>query len=390
MPTKMINKGADILVWTNPDEIDYATKAQLYDLATLPFIPLHIAVMPDVHLGKGATVGSVIATQGAVIPAAVGVDIGCGMLAVKSNLKSSDLPDNLLSLRLAIEARVPVGLAMHKYDKLGKKLNPENLTVWSLLEEKKDSSRINRQLGSLGGGNHFIELCLDETDTVWLMLHSGSRGVGSQVATIHIERAKDNMDKILFNQLPSKELAYLQANTKEYQDYMSDLYWCQNYSSLNRQKMYEIIIEVLKKFFPQFQIVDKVISCHHNYIEQETHFGRSVLVTRKGAISAKKGQMGIIPGSMGTKSYIVRGKGEPFSFHSASHGAGRVMSRNTAKETFNLQDFIDQTKGIECRKGVDLIDEIPSAYKDIDSVMANQVDLVEIVHTLKQVLCIKG
>ena len=378
-------------IWTNPELIEGAAQTQLQNMSSMPFIYKHIAVMPDVHLGKGATVGSVIATIGAIMPAAVGVDIGCGMLAVETNLNARDLPDNLKDLRLAIEERVPVGRAEHKYDKLGKKLDVDDLTVYTKIIGRTDSNKIGKQIGTLGGGNHFIEICLDENNQVWLMLHSGSRGVGNLVAQYHINEAKGIMREMFIDRnIPDQDLAYFVEGSPAFKSYINDLLWCQEYAKLNRQKMFEIIWEQLKVTFPNIKLINKVISCHHNYAQMEEHFGENVWITRKGAINAGINQLGIIPGSMGTKSYIVRGLGNPDSFNSASHGAGRLMSRTKAAANFNIQDLIEQTKGVECRKDINVIDEIPKAYKNIEEVMENQSDLVEIVHTLKQVLCIKG
>lgn len=377
-----------IKVWVGDlSEVDANAIQQAMVVSRLPFIHKHVALMPDVHLGKGACVGSVIASKGAVVPSLVGVDIGCGMLAAKTNLTANDLPDSLGRIRHVIESVVPVGHGSHKYNKnIGLKL--EDLRVHDNLG-KACMNRVHKQIGTLGGGNHFIEICLDENDDVWVMLHSGSRNVGKTVADIHISKAKGLM-KQMYIQLEDPELAYFAKGTDEYQAYLNDVLWCQEYAKKNREVMFDQVLWALRKNLPNVKIDGKVTSCHHNYIAVENHFGENVVVTRKGAIRAREGDLGIIPGSMGTKSYIVRGKGNEQSFCSCSHGAGRKMSRSKAKELFTLDDLAKQTEGVECRKDNAVIDEIPGAYKDIDQVMQNQQDLVEIVHTLKQIMCIKG
>jgi tRNA-splicing ligase RtcB len=394
---KIITKGkVPVKIYT--DEIDAAAFQQLYNLSQLPFIHSHIAVMPDVHVGKGATVGSVIPTLGAIIPAAVGVDIGCGMNAMRLSIKAHDLPDNLRALRLFIEEAIPVGFNMHKQDR-AKQSTVTGLAVGlhSILAkhkkintmQKKSYSTWVRQLGTLGGGNHFIELCLDENDDVWVMLHSGSRGIGNVIGEYFIGLAKKDMGQHLIN-LPDKDLAYFSEGAAHYNDYLEAVGWAQDYALANRREMMLLVCEALRKKLPKFGVTKEAINCHHNYVARESHFGASIWVTRKGAIRAGEGELGIIPGSMGAKSYIVRGKGNPQSFCSCSHGAGRVMSRSAAKQQFDSDDVHAQTLGVECRKDSGVIDEIPAAYKDIDKVMAHQSDLVEVVHTLKQVLCIKG
>jgi tRNA-splicing ligase RtcB len=342
--------------------------------------------MPDVHLGKGATVGSVVAMKGAVAPAAVGVDIGCGMAAQRTNLTSHDLPESLRALRGDVERAIPVGIAQHE-DPVVHKKHPLLGEFPSLTKEVSGlEGKMKRQLGTLGGGNHFIELCLDTEDRVWLMLHSGSRNIGKELAEIHIARAK----KLAHNQdLPDRDLAVFLAGTPEMEAYRHDLFWAQRYAFLNRELMLELYCGVLSQHFPTVQF-EAPILCHHNYVAEEVHFGEALLVTRKGAIRAGKGELGIIPGSMGTKSYIVRGLGNSEAFESASHGAGRRMSRGQAKKRFTPNDLVEQTAGVECRKDPGVLDEIPGAYKDIDRVMANQRDLVEVVAELKQVLCVKG
>ena len=378
---------ADVLAWTGPGEIEPTALAQLRNIASLPWVFHHVAAMADVHYGKGATVGSVIAMKGAVSPAAVGVDIGCGMAAVRTSLRATDLPDNLRGLRTALERAIPVGFAEHRapLDR------PQDQELWSefhdLTAAVKDLlPKARRQLGTLGGGNHFLELCLDTEDRVWMMLHSGSRNIGKSLAEVHIQRAR----KLAHNQdLPDRDLAVFLAGTREMEEYRRDLFWAQRYALKNREAMLDLYAQVLREAFPGLQLAEPVL-CHHNYVAEERHFGETVLVTRKGAIRAGRGELGIIPGSMGTRSYIVRGLGNPHSFESASHGAGRRMSRGEAKRRFHVQDLKDQTRGVECRKDATVLDEIPAAYKPIEKVMENQKDLVEVVAELRQVLCVKG
>ena len=382
-----------IRVWANVHELESDAIRQLKAVAALPWVAHHVAVMPDVHVGKGATVGSVIALRGAVAPAAVGVDIGCGMAAQKTNLTAKDLPDSLRKLRLAIEESVPVGRAQHGSPVWAS--TPELKSTGTALMERfpeLDGSvqrlafRAATQLGTLGGGNHFIELCLDTEQCVWLMLHSGSRLVGNELATRHMERAA----KLSHNQaLEDKDLAVFLAGTPQFDAYRRDLFWAQEYAAFNRAVMLSRIQAVVKKVWPRVRF-DAPVSCHHNYVAEERHFEEDLLVTRKGAIRAGLGELGIIPGSMGAKSFIVRGKGNPLSFQSASHGAGRRMSRSQAKRSFNVSDLARQTEGVECRKDAGVIDEAPKAYKNIEQVMAQQQDLVEVVAELKQVLCVKG
>jgi tRNA-splicing ligase RtcB len=379
-----------VKVWVGDiSEVESQAMEQLYRVSRLPFIHKWVASMPDVHMGKGAAVGSVIAAKGAVVPALVGVDIGCGMLAAKLNIKASDLPDSLSELRLAIEMRVPVGHESHEYMR-NPGLEVEDLTVHKVLDDKV-LSRAFTQIGTLGGGNHFIEICIDENGDVWVMLHSGSRNIGKEVAERHMMKSKELM-KQMFISLEDQDLAYFVQGQVGYQEYLNDVLWCQKWAKNNRLKMFDEVIGVIKKQLvgKDVKVVGEVTSCHHNYVSVETHYGEEVIVTRKGAVSAKKGEMGIIPGSMGTKSYIVEGKGNPESFCSCSHGAGRRMSRGDAKRFFTVEDLQKQTEGVECRKDAGTIDEIPGAYKDIDVVMDNQKDLVEVKHVLKQVLCIKG
>ncbi len=386
-PQRLKGMNVDVLVWTDIREVESAALTQLRKMSSLPAVVRHVAAMPDVHLGRGATVGSVVAMKDAVCPAAVGVDIGCGMAAVRSSLSASDLPDSLSRLRGDIEAAVPTGFAMHDSADKAARSAPLFREFSSLASKvQSEKSVALRQLGTLGGGNHFIEVCLDEEERVWVMLHSGSRRIGKMLAEIHIAKAK----RLAHNErLLDPDLAYFLSGTKEMNDYRRDLDWAQRYAWENRKKMLELVLGAFGKHFPQARF-DTPIVCHHNYVAEETHFGERVLVTRKGAISARQGQLGIIPGSMGARSYIVRGLGNPMSFESASHGAGRRMSREEAKKRFSLRDLEAQTRGVECRKDRGVLDEIPGAYKSIEEVMERQQDLVEIVHELKQVLCVKG
>lgn len=388
--------GVPVKIFTQ--DIDHESIEQLSKMAQLQFIHSHIAVMPDVHVGKGATVGSVIPTKQAIIPAAVGVDIGCGMNAIRLSLKAHQLPDNLSPLRHAIERKVPVGFAMHKQVKAkASSLTPLEKRLQPIISKHPGLVRMLRQfdatwqkqLGTLGGGNHFIELCLDENQDVWVMLHSGSRGLGNMIGTYFIELAKKEAQQ-RFGHVPDKDLSYFAQGSNSFNDYVEAVEWAQNYAYENRREMMRLILEAIRPILPSFQMTKEAINCHHNYVSQETLFGENVFVTRKGAIRAGEDELGIIPGSMGARSYIVRGKGNPESFCSCSHGAGRKMSRSKAKLLFNQQDLIAQTQGIECRKDSGVIDEIPGAYKDIDQVIAYQSDLIDVVHTLKQILCIKG
>lgn len=394
---RTINKGrVPVKIYT--DDIDSSAYTQLSKIAELPFIHSHIAAMPDVHHGIGATVGSVIPTRGAIIPAAVGVDIGCGMNAVRLSLSANELPDNLKPVRGAIEDAVPVGFNMHKYVKARKStLTPLDAGLEKILAHhptigkmvKNISRTWSQQVGTLGGGNHFIELCLDENQDVWVMLHSGSRGIGNVIGRYFIGLAKKDMQRLQQN-LPDKDLAYFSEGTVFFDDYVHAVQWGQDYAMANRREMMRLTLDALKPVLPHFVITKEAINCHHNYVSIENHFDEKVFLTRKGAISAREGELGIIPGSMGAKSFIVRGKGNVQSFHSCSHGAGRSMSRTAAKKAFNAEDLKKQTQGVECRKDDGVVDEIPGAYKDIEKVMQNQSDLVDIVHTLKQVVCVKG
>lgn len=398
MPIKRVLSTGRFPVKIYTDDIESEAAQQLHELSTLPFIHKHVAAMPDVHVGIGATIGSVIPTKGAIIPAAVGVDLGCGMSAVQLSLMASDLPDNLYGIRSKIEEAVPVGFNQHdnpvlestRLKKMREQLDELLQKHPTLITMKKHFDDWQLQVGTLGSGNHFIELCLDENQAVWVMLHSGSRGLGNLIGRYFIGLAKKDMEK-WFISLPNKDLAYFPEGTEHFNDYWQAVMWAQEYARVNREQMMRLILEALSHVdLPPFEITGEAISCHHNYVALENHYKSNIFLTRKGAISARTGEWGIIPGSMGTKSYIVKGKGNPESFCSCSHGAGRRMGRKEAKRRFSTEDMITQTQGVECRKDEGVIDEIPAAYKPIDEVMANQNDLVEIVHTLKQVVCIKG
>jgi len=394
---------ATIKTWTKGVPFENEAKQQLLNIASMPIVHSHIAVMPDVHLGKGATIGSVIPSVNAVIPAAVGVDIGCGMVATKTTLKASQLPDNLKPIRDAFEAAVPHGRTggNRRKDRGAWQEIPQLVaTEWLNLQKRfericekhpaiKNSNHVHH-LGTMGTGNHFLELCIDEQQSVWIMLHSGSRGVGNRIGTYFIELAKKEMERHQ-QQLPDMNLAYLEEGSEYFSDYVEAVEWAQEFAAKNREIMMLNAIEALKKVLPiAFETAELAVNCHHNYISREHHFGHDCYVTRKGAVRAQKGELGIIPSSMGARSFIVRGLGNPESFNSCSHGAGRVMSRTKAKKVFSIDDQIKATEGVECRKDAAVIDEIPHAYKDIDAVMAAQSDLVEVMHTLKQVVCVKG
>ena len=400
-----LNKGhVPVKVWTR--DIEHEAMQQLMNVAALPIVHGHIAAMPDVHAGIGATVGSVIPTRSAIIPAAVGVDIGCGMNAVRLSLTASELPDNLHRVRSAIEAAVPVGFAQHEASKVRGSQHARTARVLdgrldAIVEKHPALTKMQRrfnetwicQVGTLGGGNHFIELCVDEESHLWVMLHSGSRGIGNVMGRYFIEAARKAAMKNHVN-LPDRDLAWFDEGTPWFDDYVEAVDWAQDYALLNRREMMRIVLEVLQrelssKIVP-WNLEAEAINCHHNYVTREEHFGEKLFVTRKGAISARLGELGIIPGSMGAKSYIVRGLGNAESLCSCSHGAGRRMSRTAARRKFSQMDLEAQTAGVECRKDGGVIDEIPGAYKDIDAVMENQRDLVEVVHTLRQVVCVKG
>jgi tRNA-splicing ligase RtcB (3'-phosphate/5'-hydroxy nucleic acid ligase) len=396
-------EGRPIKAWTRGVPLEDAALKQLRNVASLPFIHSHVAVMPDVHWGMGATVGSVIPTVGAIIPAAVGVDIGCGMMAVKTSIRAEQLPDSLADIRAGIEAAVPHGRTDNggRNDKGAWDGEPPAIALerWAELEPgyravvernpKAAHPRALGHLGTLGTGNHFIELCLDEADAVWVMLHSGSRGVGNRFGSYFIERAKHEMRRWFIN-LPDEDLAYFAEGSEGFIDYVRAVSWAQRYARANREVMMERVLEVLRASFPDLVSTETAVNCHHNYVQKERHFGKDVFLTRKGAVRAGLGELGIIPGSMGAKSFIVRGKGCKDAFETCSHGAGRAMSRAEAKRRFTVEDHVRATEGVECRKDAEVIDETPMAYKDIDAVMAAQADLVEVVHTLRQVVCVKG
>jgi tRNA-splicing ligase RtcB len=399
--------GVPVKAWTRGVPFEEEARRQLRNVASLPFVHKWVAVMPDVHWGLGATIGSVIPTVGAVIPAAVGVDIGCGMMAVETSLRAEQLPDNLAGMRCAIEAAVPHGRsagrgggstrdkgawgrAPKRVDRAWAGLAPEfEQIAFKHPSVAKSNHRIH--LGTLGTGNHFIEVCLDEAECVWFMLHSGSRGVGNKIGRYFIELAKKDMGRAL-GKLPDKDLAYLQEGTEHFQDYVDAVDWAQRYAMVNRQLMMQAVTEAVRSLpgIPEFDAELVVVNCHHNYVARERHYGKQVYLTRKGAVRARRGDLGIIPGSMGALSYIVRGMGNRESFQSCSHGAGRAMSRARARKTFTLADHSRATAGVECRKDRGVIDETPAAYKPIDAVMEAQRDLVEVLHSLHQVVCVKG
>lgn len=398
-----VTNGKPIKLWTQGVPVEEDARKQLINTAKMPFIFKHLAVMPDVHLGKGSTIGSVIPTVGAIIPAAVGVDIGCGMIAARTSLTASDLPDNLAGLRSAIEKAVPHGRSVSRggRDKGAWEDVPELADhAWSALAgrfkvitdkyPRLEKTNNRKHLGTLGTGNHFIEVCLDEAQRVWFMLHSGSRGVGNAIGSLFIELAQADMRQHIAN-LPDRDLAYFEEGSQHFEDYVEAVGWAQDFAKQNRALMMHAVIAAARTVIKKpFEANLEAVNCHHNYVQKEQHFGQEVLVTRKGAVSAQKGQLGIIPGSMGARSFIVRGLGNEEAFCSCSHGAGRTMSRTKAKKLFTVDDQIRATAHVECRKDEDVIDEIPMAYKDIDAVMHAQRELVEVVHTLRQVVCVKG
>lgn len=398
MPIKqvIVEGGRPVKVWT--DEFEASARQQLVNLASLPFIHHHVAAMPDVHTGIGATIGSVIATHKAIIPAAVGVDIGCGMAAVRTSLTANDIDERALKKVFdQISRDVPVGRAQHQDDRaLTAAALPFDAQLTGMTQKHpqllkafgKFSNWVN-QMGTLGGGNHFIEVCLDEAGRVWVMLHSGSRGIGNAIGHYFIELARRDMERHFIN-LPDRDLAYFPEGTAHFDDYVEAVSWAQDYARANRDQMMGLVLAALARHLPAFAVTTEVVNCHHNYVDREHHYNADVWVTRKGAIRARAGDLGIIPGSMGARSYIVRGRGNPESFCSCAHGAGRRMSRTQAEKSFNEADLMRQTEGVICRKDRGVIDEIPAAYKNIDQVMENQSDLVEVVHTLKQVVCVKG
>jgi tRNA-splicing ligase RtcB len=393
-----------IKAWIDGVALEATAREQLLNISELDTVYRWVAAMPDVHWGLGATVGSVIPTLKAIIPAAVGVDIGCGMMAVETSLAAADLPDGLSKLRRAIERAVPHGRTNHggardegsfrspsaAAEKAWRKLGRGYARIVDRFPSL-DRGRTAQHLGTLGTGNHFIELCLDEAERVWLMLHSGSRGVGNRIGSHFISLAKKDMRQHLA-QLPDDNLAYFKEGAEHFDDYVFAVEWAQNFARTNRELMMAAVIDALRrtKSLPKFKVDRMAVNCHHNYVTREQHFGREVYITRKGAVRAGKGELGIIPGSMGTRSYIVRGRGNAQSFDSCSHGAGRAMSRRRARRVFSLEDHKRATEGVECRKDADVIDETPGAYKPIDKVMAAQSDLVEVVHTLRQLICVKG
>ena len=408
MYTKIKGQNFDIKVWNRDVPMESGVFDQVRNLAMVDGVQA-VSLMPDAHVGRGSTVGSVIVTKDVIIPATVGVDIGCGMNAIRLSIKADQLPDSLAAMRHEIEKMVPVGFDQHSDQRTGvstrhvtrKLIRDYMKTMEAGLEtitaKHPDVQKMTRdlykktleQIGTLGGGNHFVELCIDENQDVWVMLHSGSRGVGNAIGRYFIEQAKEEMIR-LDARVPEKDLSYLSVGTPLYNDYVEAVDWAQGYAANNRRAMMELVLIGLRRHLPEFEITQEAINCHHNYISKEVHMDEEVFVTRKGAVSAQYGEFGIIPGSMGAKSYIVRGKGSLDSFCSCSHGAGRVMSRSKAKKAITLDEHLAATEGVECRKDAGMLDESPAAYKDIDAVMSSQSDLVEVVHTLKQVVCIKG
>lgn len=402
--------GVPLKMWTRGVVVEEEAMQQLRNVASLPFIHKHVAAMPDVHWGMGATIGSVIPTVGAIVPAAVGVDIGCGMMAVRTSVHASHLPDNLSALRSEIERRIPHGrtndgregdrgawgddtVIGYMATKVKAPELSSILTKHPKIVRHGSARSVARHMGTLGTGNHFVEVCLDVAGNVWIMLHSGSRGIGNAIGRYFIERAKEHMRRWYIN-LPDADLAYLPEGIDDFRDYMEAVGWAQEFALENRRVMMQAALGALRSVVPgataQFGPDTTAVNCHHNYVAKEHHFGKNVWVTRKGAVRAREGDLGIIPGSMGTRSYIVRGKGNEESFCSCSHGAGRAMSRGEAKRRFTLEDHAKATEGVECRKDADVIDETPAAYKPIDAVMAAQADLVEIVYELRQIVCVKG
>jgi tRNA-splicing ligase RtcB (3'-phosphate/5'-hydroxy nucleic acid ligase) len=398
MPVRQEIQEGRVPVKVYTGEVESAARQQLVNISRLPIVHHHVAAMPDVHLGIGATVGSVIPTVRAIIPAAVGVDIGCGMMATRLSLTGNEIDEvSLQKVFAQISRDVPVGFGQHKdrdvrehAAKRFKKNLSRILEKHPGIEKRKGKhSSWAHQLGTLGGGNHFIEVCLDESNGVWVMLHSGSRGIGNAIGSYFIELAKRDSEKHQIV-LPDRDLAYFPEGAQHFDDYVEAVGWAQDYARANREEMMDLVVEALHRHLPPFDVTDEAVNCHHNYVEREVHYGEPVWLTRKGAIRAGKGELGIIPGSMGARSYIVRGKGSEESFDSCAHGAGRAMSRNAAQKKFSVKDLEAQTEGVICRKDKGVLDEIPGAYKNIDEVMANQSDLVDVVHTLKQVICVKG
>ena len=398
MPIRQIIEEGRVPVKIYTEDVEAHARAQLVNLSQLPIIHHHVAAMPDVHTGIGATVGSVIATHRAIIPAAVGIDLGCGMIAARTSLTGNDLDERTLQRTFdQISRDIPVGRNQHKEGRaLNEAAKPFGRGLKKILEKHPDlEKKFPRtqnwvcQMGTLGGGNHFIEVCLDEESHVWAMLHSGSRGIGNAIGTHFIGLARRDAERKELN-LPDRDLAYFQEGAEHFDDYVEAVGWAQRYAAANRDAMMELVLSAMSRHLPEFEVMSEAVNCHHNYVEREHHYGKDVWVTRKGAIRARAGDLGIIPGSMGAKSYIVRGKGSEESFQSCAHGAGRRMSRTQAQKSFTPQDLVEQTRGVVCRKDRGVIDEIPGAYKSIDEVMENQSDLVEVAHTLKQVICVKG
>ena len=389
-----LNFSPNVLSWLPEEQIEGSALQQIKNLSQLPFIFKYVAVMPDCHFGMGATVGSCIPTMRAIIPAAVGVDIGCGMIAVKTPLTRADLPEDLSEIRKAVEEQIPLSAGRYNSSiKKTAKPRVEQMEAQAAELDRLDfydkiDRNWRRQMGSLGSGNHFIEIVLDETGSVWAFLHSGSRGIGNKIAVHHIKIAKALMEK-WYIQLPDPDLAYLVEDTPEFHDYMTDLGWAQDFARLNRDEMIERVLRILKHRFGSFEEEER-IQCHHNFTQREHHFGRDILVSRKGAIEAREGQLGLIPGSMGTASYVVRGKGNRGSFNTAPHGAGRRMSRNKARESFTMSDFDRLMEGIEVNRSESFLDELPGAYKDIDLVMEQSSDLVDVIHNFRQIVNVKG
>ena len=398
MPVRQVIEEGRVPVKIYTDDVEAGARQQLVNLSQLPIIHHHVAAMPDVHAGIGSTVGAVIATHRAIIPAAVGVDIGCGMIAMRASLTGNDLDEQRLKRVFdQISRDVPVGREQHKEARaLTDAAKPFGRELRRILDKHPQlEKRFPRtqnwvfQMGTLGGGNHFIELCLDEANHVWVMLHSGSRGIGNAIGTYFIELARRDAERQQIA-LPDRDLAYFREGAEHFDDYVEAVGWAQRYAAANRRAMADLVLAAMRRHLPAFEVTTEAVNCHHNYVERERHYGADVWVTRKGAIRARQGDLGIIPGSMGARSYIVRGKGSEESFQSCVHGAGRRMSRTQARKTFTPRDLVEQTEGVVCRKDRGVVDEIPGAYKPIDEVMANQSDLVEVVHTLKQVVCVKG
>ena len=398
MPVRQEIREGRVPVKVYTDEMEARARTQLVNISQLSIVHHHVAAMPDVHHGIGATVGSVIPTLRAIIPAAVGVDVGCGMIASRLSLTANEIDERSLKKVFAqISRDVPVGFDQHEErDARADAAKPFKRGLRAILEhhpgiEKRVGKKSSwvRQMGTLGGGNHFIEVCLDEANRVWVMLHSGSRGIGNAIGTYFIALARQDAERHQL-QLPDRDLAYFSEGAQYFDDYVGAVGWAQDYARANRAEMMDLVLEALRRHLPAFNVTTEAVNCHHNYVARETHYGESVWVTRKGAIRARAGDLGIIPGSMGSRSYIVRGRGNAEALQSCAHGAGRRMSRTQAKKQFSVADLAEQTTGVVCRKDQGVLDEIPGAYKDIDTVMANQSDLVEVLHTLKQVLCVKG